>query len=189
MEKSKLVICDLDGTLFDTRRVNYMAYREAIERAGLPVIFDYDIYVEKCWGPTYRGFLPIMGVPENRFEEIHDAKKLYYEENLKYAAENTHLFNIIKAMKNEYHTAVVTSGSSNSKDILRYFGRLELFDVIFTIDDVKNGKPDPEGFLKAMEKGNILVDFDARTGHNHGTKFRMRQNCLPELYEKVTVIV
>ena len=41
-----------------------MAYREAIERAGLPVIFDYDIYVEKCWGPTYRGFLPIMGVPE-----------------------------------------------------------------------------------------------------------------------------
>ena len=135
MEKSKLVICDLDGTLFDTRRVNYMAYREAIERAGLPVIFDYDIYVEKCWGPTYRGFLPIMGVPENRFEEIHDAKKLYYEENLKYATENTHLFNIIKAMKNE----------------LRYFGRLELFDVIFTIDDVKNGKPDPEGFLKAME--------------------------------------
>ena len=83
MEKSKLVSCDLDGTLFDTRRVNYMAYREAIERAGLPVIFDYDIYVEKCWGPTYRGFLPIMGVPENRFEEIHDAKKLYYEENTK----------------------------------------------------------------------------------------------------------
>jgi len=46
-----------------------------------------------------------------------------------------------------------------------------------------------EGFLKAMEKGNILVDFDARTGHNHGTKFRMRQNCLPDLYEKVTAIV
>jgi hypothetical protein len=46
-----------------------------------------------------------------------------------------------------------------------------------------------EGFLKALETGNILVDFDARTGHNHGTKFRMRQNCLPDLYEKVTVIV
>jgi len=46
-----------------------------------------------------------------------------------------------------------------------------------------------EGFLEALEKGNILVDFDARTGHNHGTKFRMRQNCLPDLYEKVTIIV
>lgn len=45
-----------------------------------------------------------------------------------------------------------------------------------------------EGFLRALEEGKILVDFDARTGHNHGTKFRMRQNCLPMLYEKVTVI-
>lgn len=46
-----------------------------------------------------------------------------------------------------------------------------------------------EGFLKALEEGKILVDFDARTGHNHGTKFRMRQDCLPMLYEKVTVIL
>lgn len=46
-----------------------------------------------------------------------------------------------------------------------------------------------EGFLTQLEKGNILVDFDARTGHNHGTKFRMRQNCLPELYEKSKIIV
>src|SRR3989339_1157562 len=46
-----------------------------------------------------------------------------------------------------------------------------------------------EGFLKALEEGKILVDFDARTGHNHGTKFRMRQDYLPMLYEKVTVII
>jgi hypothetical protein len=46
-----------------------------------------------------------------------------------------------------------------------------------------------DGFLNQIERGNILVDFDARTGHNHGTKFRMRQNCLPELYKKTTVIV
>jgi len=46
-----------------------------------------------------------------------------------------------------------------------------------------------EGFLKAIGEGKILVDFDARTGHNHGTKFRMRQDCLPMLYEKVTQII
>lgn len=43
-------------------------------------------------------------------------------------------------------------------------------------------------FLEAIENGVILIDFDARTGHNHGTKFRMRQYKLPELYECVTVI-
>jgi len=45
------------------------------------------------------------------------------------------------------------------------------------------------GFLKALGDGKILVDFDARTGHNHGTKFRMRQDCLPMLYEKITVVL
>jgi len=43
-------------------------------------------------------------------------------------------------------------------------------------------------FVKALEENNVLVDFDARTGHNHGTKFRLRQNYLPELYEKITEI-
>jgi len=46
-----------------------------------------------------------------------------------------------------------------------------------------------EGFLRALEEGKILVDFDARTGHNHGTKFRMRKDTWPMLYEKVTKII
>ena len=46
-----------------------------------------------------------------------------------------------------------------------------------------------EGFLKALDEGKILVGFDARSAHNHGTKFRMRQDALPMLYEKSTVII
>jgi hypothetical protein len=46
-----------------------------------------------------------------------------------------------------------------------------------------------DGFLNAIESGHVLVDFDARTGHNHGTKFRLRQNCLPMLYEKSELII
>ena len=46
-----------------------------------------------------------------------------------------------------------------------------------------------DGFLRALEQGKILVDFDARTGHNHGTKFRLRQDCLPILYKTATVII
>lgn len=44
------------------------------------------------------------------------------------------------------------------------------------------------GFLKAIEQGKIFVDFDSRTGHNHGTKFRMLQEALPMLYKKQTLI-
>jgi MvaI/BcnI restriction endonuclease family len=46
-----------------------------------------------------------------------------------------------------------------------------------------------EGFLQALENASMLVDFDARTGHNHGTKFRLRQNYFPALYTQKTVIV
>ena len=46
-------------------------------------------------------------------------------------------------------------------------------------------KFDPDKFIDAIAKGLIYIDFDARTGHNHGTKFRMRRNILPELYENV----
>jgi len=44
-------------------------------------------------------------------------------------------------------------------------------------------------FIEGVEKGLIYVDFDARTGHNHGTKFRIRRDRLPEFYEVVTVII
>lgn len=45
-----------------------------------------------------------------------------------------------------------------------------------------------EKFVTAIENGSILVDFDARTGHNHGTKIRLRQGCLPDLYDTATII-
>lgn len=46
-----------------------------------------------------------------------------------------------------------------------------------------------EKWIGAFETGHILVDFDARTGHNHGTKFRFRQNKFVDLYEKKTIIL
>ena len=42
-----------------------------------------------------------------------------------------------------------------------------------------------ERFISAIRNGSILVDFDARTGHNHGTKFRLRQGSYMELYGSV----
>ncbi len=45
-----------------------------------------------------------------------------------------------------------------------------------------------EKFINAIEIGNIYVDFDARTGHNHGTKFRLRQNHFIDLYEEALLI-
>ncbi len=45
-----------------------------------------------------------------------------------------------------------------------------------------------DGFVKCIEEGVVLVDFGARTGHNRGTKFRIRQNHWHRLYTSVEEI-
>lgn len=44
-------------------------------------------------------------------------------------------------------------------------------------------------FIEAIEQGDILIDFDARTGHNHGTKFRLRQGAYRNLYTKIQPVL
>jgi uncharacterized protein (DUF2249 family) len=44
-----------------------------------------------------------------------------------------------------------------------------------------------ERFIETIKDKHILIDFDARTGHNHGTKFRIKQSAIPLLYENVTI--
>ena len=42
-----------------------------------------------------------------------------------------------------------------------------------------------EKLINCIESGYVLIDFDARSGHDHGTKFRLRQGHWPDLYESV----
>jgi len=44
-------------------------------------------------------------------------------------------------------------------------------------------------FLYCVENGIIFVDFDARTGHNHGVKFRIKQNNWSNLYSDVQQLI
>ena len=44
-----------------------------------------------------------------------------------------------------------TASKENTNDILQKFAIEDLFDLILTHDDIAKSKPDPEGFLKAME--------------------------------------
>lgn len=44
-------------------------------------------------------------------------------------------------------------------------------------------------FIDAIEEGCLYIDFDARTGHNHGTKFRIKFKDIPKVYEEVVRII
>lgn len=147
----KLLIVDLDGTLFDTKDVNYYAYKDAIAPYGYEI--DYKYYCEFCNGRHYVDFLPQITTNDKDILEImHKEKKNTYKKYLDKAVLNSRLVDIIRLMRKEYKTAVVTTASrENCYDILDQFGVSDLFDLILTHDDIAKSKPDPEGFLKAMD--------------------------------------
>lgn len=43
--------------------------------------------------------------------------------------------------------------------------------------------------LDCIDDGSVLIDFDARTGHNHGTKFRLKQGRWKQLYSTVEKVI
>lgn len=154
----KLLIVDLDGTLFDTKDVNYHAYKDAIAPYGYTI--DYQYYCEFCNGRHYLDFLPqITTHDKNALSAMHKAKKEAYQKHLDKAVMNQGLVDIIRLMRSEYKTAVVTTASKeNCYDILKRFGLLELFDLVLTHDDIAKSKPDPEGFIKAMAHFDATPD-------------------------------
>lgn len=44
-------------------------------------------------------------------------------------------------------------------------------------------------FLHCVENGIVFVDFDARSGHNHGVKFRIKQKHWSHLYSDVRKLI
>lgn len=153
--KRKLALFDLDGTLFNTDDVNYLSYKQALEEQGYRL--DYEYYCKECNGKHYKTFLPrIADGGEAVVEKIHERKKALYSSFLDSAKVNVRLFDIIEALKSTYYLAVVTTASrKNCEEILDYFEKRRLFDLVLTHEDVKVFKPDPEGFLTAMKKFHV----------------------------------
>ena len=130
MKKNKLILCDLDGTLFDTSEVNYQSYKKALNELGYEL--DYDFFMKECYGKHYKEFLPKINLTEEEMEKVHIIKKNIYKDNLKYAKINIHLFNIIELLKEKYYLALVTTASKqNSEEILDFFSK-------FNVDQIQN---------------------------------------------------
>ena len=158
IKRKKLALFDLDGTLFNTNEVNYLAYKEALENFGFS--FEHYYWYANCIGRHYKDFLADIDITdEETLKSIHRLKKQAYKKYLNYAKENNHLFEIIELIKPNYYVVLVTTASKkNVEDILKEFDKLNTFDKIFTQEDVTKMKPDPEGYLKAMQYFDIEAE-------------------------------
>ncbi len=156
--KNKLAIFDFDGTLFNTDDVNFRSYSEALKPFG--VLLSREHFVKNCNGKHYTTFVPELlsaagddpALMLEHMEKVHDVKKWLYSSFLSFAKKNDHLFDVIDGIREKYNIALVTTASAkNTFEMLDHFGVREKFELILTQEDIKKPKPDPEGFLKAME--------------------------------------
>ncbi|WP_253273353.1 HAD hydrolase-like protein [Leptotrichia sp. oral taxon 212] len=77
MKKTKMIICDLDGTLFDTSEVNYQAYKKSLNEMGYEL--NYSFFIKECYGKHYKEFLSKLNLKEEEIEKVHIIKKIFIE--------------------------------------------------------------------------------------------------------------
>lgn len=173
LNKNKLAMFDLDGTLFDTKNINYNAYLYALTNVGLDVkIFNYDYYCKFCNGNNYKVFIPILynDITETQLQQIHSIKQFVYKNYIQYGRINSSLFSLIYSIKNSYIISLVTMASRvNAMEILEYFNVVDIFDYIVTQEDIKIKKPAPDCFLDmlsvvGLDKKDAIIFEDSKIG-------------------------
>ena len=157
-QKIDAVLFDMDGVIFDTEAVWKNAFYASNKKYGLNLSeeyrqremagrqeFDIREMMKKEFPnvdiDAYREYMRTLV-----FEEINLSKKL-----LKAGFVET----VCELKNNGIKIALATSSGFDRCEILFKNASLnmsDIFDVIVTKEDVKNGKPNPEVFLKAAQK-------------------------------------
>lgn len=148
----KAIITDFDGTLVDTFEANLKAYQRAFSEVGIALTAEQ---YRKCFGFRFDRFMTAMGVyDENLANRIKEIKKYCYPQYFEYLRPNEALIEWIGTFKQMGgKTALAsTARKDNLMNALNYLDLTELFDLIYSGEDVKYGKPSPEIYEKTMEK-------------------------------------
>ncbi len=100
------VIFDFDGTLFDTRQANCLAYQEAFRRCGLRLSRDayYGFFGKKWsdWGPSLAG---------KRAQRIHAIKQAIYPSYLDHIQPMRAYTVLVETFRHTHTTVLATNAS------------------------------------------------------------------------------
>jgi sugar-phosphatase len=192
--RCKAILFDMDGTLVDSTLVVERAWELWAARHGMPLA---DVLAFSHGRPTIstlEHFRP--GQDHTHDLEEHGS----FEETVTTgivavpgAAE------ILKIMQTQNHPwALVTSAWRKLAETRVLAAGLPLPTVIVPIDEIQNGKPDPEGFLRAAEQLGVapedcVVFEDTRPGIDAGLRAGMQvvallTTCPPEQLQHTPMI-
>jgi beta-phosphoglucomutase len=146
---------DLDGTLVDTHQANYEAYRKAIaEVSGNELSLDE---FKRGIGHSAKEFLPWFapGLSEAEYDQIVSRKRECYKDLMHLTRLNVELVNFMRSLTNTQRVLVTSAKRRNAQIVLEHHGLKDAFSYIIAGDDVERAKPDPEGYLMALQKTGL----------------------------------
>lgn len=175
-------IFDMDGTLVDNMRFHTEAWGKMLAENGVEM--NAHDFLVKTAGKTNREILPTVfgAISDERIVELGTRKETLYQELFlphRKAIKGALEF-LAEARNLGVKMAVATAAPVvNMEFILDGLDLRKFFDAITTADEITNGKPNPEIFLRSAEKlgveaSNCLVFEDAFGGfeaaHRAGMK-------------------
>ena len=157
----KLVIFDFDGVIVDSERAHYDSFRQALLPEGIDL--SWELYCQKylCYSDLecIPAALADFGYPyePELINRIFEEKKDVYERfitttDITYPGVEA----LLKDLRANRIQIAIYSGSLTDeiKMILQINGLTEYFPVIVGAEEVKQGKPHPEGYLLALARVN-----------------------------------
>jgi len=153
------LIFDLDGTLVDSMPVHRIAWEEICSAEGFT--FTDELFYGYAGIPSEKIFELINKEFGTNFDPVKHSK-LKEEAYLKRIDQVKPIEPILKIVE-EYHGKMpmsIGTGSpgNDSWRTIRTLGLDKYFDILISKDDVVNGKPDPETFLKCAELMHVRPD-------------------------------
>ncbi|WP_462104251.1 HAD family hydrolase [Campylobacter concisus] len=156
----KAVIFDMDGVLIEAKDWHYEALNKALRLFGME-ISRYDHLVTYDGLPT-RKKLEMLSLERNLPRGLHkfiNEMKQQYTMQMIYSLCKPKFYHeyALSNLKNEgYKMAVCSNSIRETIEIMMKCASLDIYlDFYVSNQDVKNGKPDPEMYNKAIEKMHL----------------------------------
>ena len=160
----KLVLFDLDGVIVDTKQVHYEALNDAITQVDPKYIITEEEHIARYDGLKTLTKLNMLseekGLPYTDHNQIYNSKQELTIKHFSKIPTSEKMRNIFKTLREDgYLVGCCTNCIRRTALVaLSKVGVIEYLDVIITNDDVKNPKPHPEIYWKAMSMMSCLPE-------------------------------
>jgi hypothetical protein len=157
----KLIIFDLDGVLVEAKNIHFDALNEAL---GPKYSIEWNEHLSKYDGLKTNQKLEMLtkekGLPTELYKQVWDEKQRLTLKKLSDLKPSTQLQVCISSLVNEGYKIACCSNSIRKTvlTVLSKLGIIEYFDLILSNEDVKNSKPHPEIYWKAISMVGCLPE-------------------------------